>query len=273
MNKQKIQIVPSEYTTTSYALQPPFMEVPKEKGYGIYGAPLYDPFENKVICNECGKWFYALSGHLIQTHLFINVQTYKEKWLMIDKIALCVPSVSKKCSKNIKERLKNGILKQRRFTVENQKNRNQNKMTEMQCKAYNTVTYKNWYGRTYIQLNQRLKKIKSKIGHSPTAAEIQSYDPPLLTRLETEFGSLNKAKKYFGLKTYPISLGFNKPHTIQRIIKEIRALCIKLGKIPTQKDTRQIQGLCIAIYRRIGSLRQAKKMAGLDLLLQEIKGR
>jgi hypothetical protein len=63
---------------------------------------------NKIECLLCGKWFRALPTHLERTHN-ITADDYKERYGLPWKRGLCGVGLSKKRSKLLLERLKNGF--------------------------------------------------------------------------------------------------------------------------------------------------------------------
>src|SRR3990167_6882230 len=85
----------------------PYMEHPKSKRKdkpSYLGVVLVDELEDKIKCEECGKWFKNLTTHLQQRknhskHGLTPVE-YREKYSLLPSIPLVSPGVSAKLSKS-----------------------------------------------------------------------------------------------------------------------------------------------------------------------------
>src|SRR3990167_260280 len=235
----------------------PYME--SENGIGYQGTVVYDQLQDKILCNECGKWYETLSSHLPRIHK-TDQKNYRDKYGINYNIGIC----SKRLSRKFSETAINNIKTNKNFASHNGLNQG----THSQRKTF-TTQYKNRFALCDAQTAVRLAVIREQSGEKEiTSKSVKKYDIRLYDHLRRRYGTIVAGCKALGIEA--IGKGYKGFDDI-KVIARLRAWVTAHGRIPNYWERRNTGGVPIsAVYRHFGSWRKAQAMAGLDQLLEDL---
>lgn len=230
-------------------------------GYG--GVILYDESQDKIRCEECGKWFTSLEKHVEKIHS-LSVREYKIKYELLLKIPLISRGLSEKRSiAGLESKKRHGLPK----FPSDKSYRSHLNITRK------TTGFKNKLNLCDAQIITRLEVVR-QMGGELTTSNLAKYDNKLYKYLIHKYGSVeDTCKKYEIMRTNNSGQALRDRLTDVMIITELRKWVVTHGIIPTYKDMKRKNGLPSwqTIYNHFGSYRRAIMMAGLDQLLEEVK--
>src|SRR3990167_501118 len=256
----------------------PYMETPTGNGY--LGEVLYDELEDKILCNECGKWFSQLSIHLFGKKSGHNMSSgeYREKYQILKKAALTSKKLSNIRSETMRERNKSlNFIQSRLKGNETVRNFSREKRSQIVKSWNNKLGHKNRLNLCPAQIIARMEIVKEIAKNSVlTSRDIRKYDRSLYENICAKYGSFKKASRI--LKIQYSRRGEYQPSKYEdvKIIASLRNWVLNHND-SLKLDTRNKKGFWPSvlpskrtIYRHFGSWRRAKMMAGLDQLLEEM---
>lgn len=248
-------------------------EVP-EVSVGYKGVVLHDKEEDKILCSECGKWFFSLGKHLNSEHN-MTADEYREKHGLYKSVALCSEKYSTQRSEVAQKALTGFSYKKRdsRITGKQQEEEHRKKrlLSSINAKKYKMMT-KNRYGLCDAQIAARLLIVRDMAGRRTiedlTNRDFSKYDINLYQAMRNKYGSFESACKSLGIDY----IGQNV-YRESELIADLRHFVMKKKRIPlTKRDLGKCGMASYDTYKaRFGSYRRAKMMAGLDQLLKEVK--
>lgn len=242
----------------------PYMET--SSGNGVAGEVLYDELADKVLCNECDKWFESVQSH-VKSHK-LTPTAYKEKYGILKKVALCSIKLSMIRSKTLMERIDKGVFRRGRFP-HLQKDFNRKVLSGVQ-----KIGYKNTKGLCDAQIAARLIICRDMAGaKSIESKDVSKHDPRLYAVLVRRYGSVVLACKALGIVFSGAGCSSMR-YEDSEIIAILRNWVTRNKRIPNWKEYQSSsQGLPSfkVMANHFGSWRRIKMMAGLDQLLMEVK--
>jgi len=147
---------------------PPFEKV--KKGFGYKGVLVEDFKSGKLQCHICSKWFDQMAKHL-QTHN-INSQEYKIKFGLSVSTALKTKKMRLRQSEvMVKLNKENPKCFNRSHEGGFQKNNSYAGNRKNKPKSVETI---NKYGVCDLQINDRVLKLKEKLGKTPTLIDLKN---------------------------------------------------------------------------------------------------
>lgn len=251
----------SDTTLTIKHYKEPLLPIPKNKGYGYYGALLITLDGDKVQCHICGETYRQLSLHIYQTHK-MKVAEYREKFQLSYTTAL----VSETLRQEMKERTlaylrtltKAQIAAFRAKALANQRHNPKRFKIRLETK--------NRRGTCPDQLLYKIREVTEKIGHTPSLAEfIHETDGQRYKHLIfTTFGSWLRALKLAKLTPKERSEGLKKRYSNEELLEHLALYAQEHGKLPTATDSKRGFIPNYEIYlRRFGSFDKARREAGV----------
>lgn len=233
-------------------LAPPFMEIPKEKGYGYYGTLLHDTEENKIQCHVCGELFIDVGKHARYTHKIL-IREYQEKYELNYSTRLVIPDldikrsqISEKNYKLIFEKLNSAEVKElakieatakklqlKRLKLMTKKSAILSKYTRRKY----TIEMMNRYGTCPIQISEEFTKLIDKLGGIPPSQdELDIMDNHLSYGLRKHYKSYKNALIAFG---YAPRIRVHKRYGLIEIKSLIRLFVDSNKRLPNNRDTKR----------------------------------
>jgi len=170
---------------------PPFKKI--KNGYGFFGVVISDYKSGKLQCSVCGNWYERLGPHIFYKHN-LTAKQYKDKFGLLYTTALVSMKQRLKQSKFMTEMLKNKKFKPHKFK-KNNKYAGNRKNTKINNE------YKNKYGVCELQIITKIKKLKKKLGKTPTLIDLKrEYGGTMLTTINNTFHSYIALCDKLGMK-------------------------------------------------------------------------
>lgn len=252
----------SVYPLYKDQMHEPYME--NDNGKGYKGVVLYDELEDKVRCEECGKWFVFLPRHVCAAHGFSSVKEYKNKYGLLDKTPLVSKARSKLSSDTMKESIAKGKIKCSGGKFGKKASRGNEWKQKAQAKNEKNLCD--------AQVAARLIVVRDMVGKvgvcDITMGDIFKYDSKLHSHLKRKYGNTKSCIATLGIK----ATGY-KHYKDSKLLAGLRSFVLDNKRMPTYKELRNENGFAgPGVYEKhFGSWRRAKMMAGLDQLLAEVK--
>ncbi len=252
----------SVYPLYKDVMHEPYME--NDGGTGYQGVVLYDDLSDKVQCADCEEWFGALCTHVVRVHGYKDAREYKEKQGLFPNTPLCVPRVSESFSNNAKhlENLSQLMKTRKSFTKGDQR-------APRGAEHYtHRLMLKNRNGYCDAQIAGRLAVVRAMIGGGEiTSGAVRTHDVRLYNILCNKYGTVKAACGALGLVESRKGTHFRTNDV--DIVADLRRFVVGNKRIPRWQETGHSLE---AIRKYLGSWARAKMMAGLDQLLEEVKG-
>lgn len=125
---------------------------------------------------------------------------------------------------------------------------------------------------TQTDITDRLRRLGKKLGRVPTFDDVQDASSrgecPNTTTIAHHFGSFSA-----GLKAAGFDLGQRRQKAREQLKEQLRQLTREIRRIPTAQDIVRAQGRCatpMTFVRNFGSLVEARKAAGVAVVLEEV---
>jgi hypothetical protein len=255
----------------------PLRAIPKNQGYGYYGAVLGSLDGKYMQCHICGNLYSQVIAHARQAHQITNKE-YRERFMLAGSTALVSEdmraelkqrtldffnSLTPERKEEIKMKARLGFLKWRKSAT-------QDELTETFSHPQKLET-KNKRGICPDQLLQKIKEVKERIGHVPTLREfiIETGGQRYKHLIFQTFGSWNKAIQMLGMTPnaryqYPKSHQPRKKYDREELLEYLRIFAQENRTVPTSTDSKRGWIPDLNVYRRhFGSLENARREAGV----------
>lgn len=240
---------------TFYNYKEPFMEY--EAGFGFQGVLLMDASTGEVQCHPCGEWMDAINSRHLRGRHGITASEYKVEVGLNQNTALISEQHRDKLVRTGQARFKN-------LKKGGKKTKAQIAAITAGLKAYQaSMEAKNNQATCPAQLIDRLKKLATELGRTPTVAECKFF--PTLLKV---FGTWKEACLRAGLKhrttgrnVHYVAKGkfeYNK----EVMLKMLRDFKERWDRPPSKSDlTRHLLPSSCKFAKVFGSFRLAKKEA------------
>lgn len=252
------------------------IKILKKVSYGYQGVVLYDGLEDKVQCSLCGKWFASMTAHLYFSHK-MSVNGYKKEFSLLKKIPLCSKNRSRQMSETaIKNNLERNLVSGGKVRYKpTPKDRKKNAKAAAESKK--TVAYKNKYGlcgdlykgQIVARLIVVRDAVKVKAIADIKSSDLRREDCALYYVMKQKYGTVALACKALGLN-FDRGIAYKD----SEIIVKLRKFVAENRRMPYKgSDFKDMKLGVGTLYNHFGSFKRAKVVAGLDQLLEEVKGK
>jgi hypothetical protein len=257
-----------ELTFTHY--KEPLKAIPKNKGFGYYGAILQTKDFTKIQCHICGKLYTHLSGHIWQAHK-MAVRDYKTKFGIAYGTALVSESQRLRLKQQTLDWLKTLTPEQKEDYKRQCRERlllGRGKRTNFQPKI--NLETKNKRGTCPDQLLAKIREVADKIGRTPSKMEfIKECETQRFVHLIYQtFGSWSNALKMLGMRQKPNTVYPNQRKPIyseEELLEYLVLFTQENNKIPTYTDFNRGYLPSYNVYtRRFGGIEKARQLAEVD---------
>lgn len=239
----------------------PLKPIPKDKGFGFYGAILMTKDMDKIQCHICGETYRTLAGHITKRHKTTD-REYKEKFGIAYKTALISESFRFELKNKTLDFFANMPEKEKEEMKERQREAMRLRRFEKREQPKQMLETKNKRGTCPDQLLDKICKVANEIGRTPTKKEfIEKCGTQKYTHLIYKtFGSWNEAIKLAQLDPHiPEFRGFDD----DQLLDLLKSYYKQYGCPPTTSDFSRGLLPSIDTYRRFGGITKAKELAGL----------
>lgn len=239
-----------------------------DRGFGYQGVLLSSLNGDKVQCHICGNLFRNLTHHILLAHEISN-KDYKIKFGLARLTSLSSETLRKERSmrhikylmsltpKQIKERIEKMKAGLRRYYSSPERFGKNPKLS---------LEVRNRNGTCPDQVLDQIKKLASRLGHSPSIAEFRKYHKDkYLGSIRYFYGSWSNAKRLLNLEVGNKSgegLRPRRRHSKEHLISEIKRFYDVHKRVPTISDChRGLLPSYSSYYRILGGLPNSRKLA------------
>src|SRR3990167_104412 len=240
----------SVYPLYKDEMHAPYMEDQNSKG-GYLGIVLLDEKEDKIKCEECGKWFTSLGQHVNKNKRAhpLTPNEYKQKHGLLLSTPLVSIGLSNKLSKAGAKGLWLREVDYGKLIEGAQKWRAQN-MDKLKAHAAalsghrSSYQSKNKVGLCEAQMAARYLVVMHQVGWNPGIKTLKKHDSSLAVALLAKYGSMTKARKALKLPTemdYNNQLSMQPNHNNPRLddakmIADLRTFIGQYKRLPTRTE-------------------------------------
>ena len=249
----------------------PLLPVPKQEGFGYYGAVLVTLDGQKMQCAYCGGLYEDVGLHARQAHKVTNAQ-YKEKFQLADNTAL-LSEFNREKKKALTLKWITSLTPEQRDAWEVKRKAAWEKWHSPNKSAHGKkirLETKNVRGTCPDQLIAKIQDVAKTLGKTPTKAEfiVACGGQRYVHLIYKTFGSYTKAIQRARLSPQKKD-ATNKGKTIHRysdeeLLEYLSDFFLEHKTIPTHSDYQR--GLIPDTYqysRRFGSMQRARELAGI----------
>ena len=239
----------------------------------IKGSVLYKKNFDQIKCAECDFWGINLNAHIRVKHNK-TVKVYKWEHGLFQKTALVSRGESARLRSLAIQNIKTGKIAPGQLEYNLTKKAVNNRIKSEYAKGSQQIMMKkNLDDLCPMQINRRLNIVRQLFQHNNiediTSGELRKGDIRLYNVLRDQYGTSEKACNAIGIKYVLQPLIYSR----DVLITKLREFVLNECRIPTNRDLTKEQNMpSIGVYvRHFGSWNRSKHLAGLSLLLKEIK--
>jgi len=166
--------------------------IPNDNGIGFKGVKIQSANRELIQCNECGKWYRAITAAHLRMHN-MTVEEYKKKYELSKHTGL-VSDVTGNILSEVAD--KNRNCSRTQFGKKHIKNN-----TNKNGRGGQSMEYKNNRETCPLQLKESLINYINRYNRLPNSYGKRQAIYSKVSTLKRRFGSLNEAFKFYGLPT------------------------------------------------------------------------
>lgn len=238
------------------------------EGYGYMGTIATTLDKNLVQCHICGSLFEKLNVHVRLTHN-LTASEYKTKFGLAQRTALIGERVRENLSDANYEQFKKMNAKRSEALKKYWQEVREGKRKHVRMKSYKrSLENKNINGNCPDQLLDKIKRLKEKLGRTPTSNEFSKLSGSNAHTIRTTFGSWGEALKLLGLTEG--KPGIAPTHTKASVIAAIQDFTKDHGRVPRKSDLERGFICSHSTMRHLfkGGLVEAREKAGVGQVVQ-----
>lgn len=205
---------------------------PVTKGFGFYGTIAYDETEQYTQCHMCGNFYPSLGSHIAKAH-GKDSRAYRLEFGLPSTISLKGP----KAKNHNFEKWAALSAEEKAVIIERLKAASEG--TKRGSDRSKALYYKNLEGRCPDQLLDKIEKLATKLGRTPTYREFDTeYTGGHSQSVKLTFGSWNEAIKILGLKPRSRGGGLHE-YDRETLLTMLFDFKERYGREPMVSDTRK----------------------------------
>lgn len=234
-----------------------------EVGFGYIGAITLSKDRTKIQCHYCGYFYENLSQH-VKSH-GITVSQYKENTGLMSKTAL----IGEKLRLRRMMTFQNLTPEQRKNFIESGR-KHASPMQNLTGKnGSHSPEWQNLRGSCPDQLLEKVREVAKKVNRTPRVRDFKKFYPGYVNAIYITFGSWQGAIKASKLEPYD-PLKREVRISSDSLLEHLRRFYEINGRTASWSDMRRGLLPNDETYRqRFGTLNEARKRAGVPLLLME----